>query len=724
MQIIQGIRDKGAAVAIAVIALCLIGFILMDAKGTGSRLFGSSSSSVGKVNGSSIDLTEFTKRTKQQEDQQEQQRGQKPSASDISDIRDQIWNTMVAEKVFFAEADKLGIDFTPKELSAILSGNDQENPLMQDKQMLDSATGRLDPNKVKQAFANIKKMTPEQRELFDVQVVNPQRITSISTRYIALLNASSYYPTWMQERDGKQNKEFAQISYVRIPYTLISDSSVKVTDAEIDEYVKKHKVMFKQEAGRMISYVTFSELPSAQDSAKTKQIVEDIKDKFAKDSNARSFIAKNTSSIDFDSTYSTKTTLLLQKAPGAPIDSIIKLPTGSVYGPYLDSRRGSYVIAKVLGVKTVLDSVKARHILIGTMDPQTRQPTMDDSVAKKLADSIFAAIKGGADFGSLALKYSTDFDPRNFSGSRFKGGDLGNFGYGTMVPEFNDYAFNNPVGSKAVVHTIFGYHIIEVMSQKGSANIYKLGFVGKDIIASEATINKASLDATKLAANKDPKSFDTANLKKLGLTKISVPQMVKENDSRVGMLQEARLLVKWAFDAKKGDISEQFNIGEQFVVATVDKIMEEGLQDAETARPRAESAIRQQKKADEILKKIGNNPTIESAASAYALKDTTAGSDSSLTYLARAINGAFEPKLLGAVFNKENQTKVAAPLIGNFGVYVFKVNSVGTKPADTPEKATQNKTQAEAQLRNQATSNWFDGLKNQASIKDSRSKFF
>ena len=711
MQIIQGIRDKGAAIVIAVIALSLIGFILMDAKQGANRLFSSNSSTIGKINGSPVDQAEFTKRVKQQEDQQEQRSGMKPSVSETSELREQTWNTLVAEKVFFAEADKLGIEFTSKELSALLSSNDPENPLMQDKQMIDSSTGRLDPNKVKQAFANIKKMTTEQRELFDAQILNPQRITSVSTRYMALLNASAYYPTWMQERDAKQRQEFAQISYVKIPYTLISDSAIKVTDSEIEQYVKKHKTMFRQDAGRMISYVAFSELPGAEDSARIKAVVEGLKAEFASDTNTRSFLARNTSSIEFDSNYLPKS-----KIHSVIADSISKSPTGSVIGPYVD--KNSYVLAKVLGVKTFPDSVKARHILIGTMDPQTRQPTMADSTAKKLADSIYTAVKGGADFTLMVFKYSTD------NGSKLKGGDLGTFGYGAMVPEFNDYSFTHAPGSIGLVHTQFGYHIINVESQKGSGSAYKLAFMAKDILASDATINKASIEATKLSADKDPKKFDTSNLRKMGLNKVTVPQMIKENDSRVGMMQDARSLVKWAFDAKKGEISDPFNIGEQFVVATVDKIMEEGTQDLETARPRAEIAVRQVKKGEEILKKLGNNPSPESAAATYALKDTTAGADSSLTYLAKAIQGAAEPKLIGAIFNKDNQTKAAAPVVGNFGVYVFKVIGINTKTPETPEKVTQNKTLAEAQLRNQATSNWFDGLKNQASIKDSRSKYY
>ena len=64
MQIIQSIREKGAAIVIVVIALSLISFILMDAKQGGGSLFGSMSNDVGKVNGETIELAEFNKKVK------------------------------------------------------------------------------------------------------------------------------------------------------------------------------------------------------------------------------------------------------------------------------------------------------------------------------------------------------------------------------------------------------------------------------------------------------------------------------------------------------------------------------------------------------------------------------------------------------------------------------------------------------------------------------------
>ena len=709
MQIIQSIREKGAPITIAAIALALIAFILMDAKrDRGAR---SATDSIGKVNGTGIGQDEFSKKVLQLENQEEQQSGQKPSTSRISQIREQVWNQIVAEKVFYAEAAKLGIEFTSKELDYILKSNDQSNPLMQDRSMIDPATGKLDMAKVGQAITSIKKMTGEKWDMVNAQLIEPQKLTSVSTKYFALLNASAYYPTWMEEKDAKEEKSFANISYVQIPYQTISDSTIKVTDEEVAEYVKKHKGLFKQEAGRMISYVAFSQLPSAIDSAKTRVQVEGLKNDFAAETNVKAFLAKNTSAIDFDTNY-----VPTAKIQSRYKDSITRLSVGSVYGPYVENK--NYVLAKMLGSKTLPDSAHARHILIATVNPQTGEPVLEDSIAHKRADSINNAISGGANFAMLAMMYSSD-------GSKDKGGDLGTFGNGAMVAEFNKFCFEKPVGSRAVVRTQYGYHIIDLLGQKGSSPAYKIGYLAKEIFASPETINNASNEALKLSSEKDAKKME-AYVQKKGLQKITVPTIIKENDAQVGQLQDARALVRWAFEAKKGDVSEPMPIGDQYVVATVDKIYEEGTQDVETARPMAENAIREEKKADQIIKALGANPTLESASAKYGKEiKTTAASDSSLTFKAQKIDSiGYEPKLIGAVFNKANLNKVAAPVAGKIGVFVFKVNSFAEKAANPNEDKVQKRLEQTTALRNQAVSNWFEGLRKRATIKDDRSKFF
>lgn len=96
-------------------------------------------------------------------------------------------------------------------------------------------------------------------------------------------------------------------------------------------------------------------------------------------------------------------------------DSIIGMSTGTVIGPYLDG--GSYVLAKKMETKNLPDSVKCRHILVGTVNPQTGEQKRSDSAASKRADSILAVIKGGGSFGALATTLSDD------DGSKAKAGE-------------------------------------------------------------------------------------------------------------------------------------------------------------------------------------------------------------------------------------------------------------------------------------------------------------
>jgi peptidyl-prolyl cis-trans isomerase D len=242
-------------------------------------------------------------------------------------------------------------------------------------------------------------------------------------------------------------------------------------------------------------------------------------------------------------------------------------------------------------------------------------------------------------------------------------------------------------------------------------------------MASEGTINKASLDATKASAEKNKEALEKY-VTKNGLSLTQVPNMLKENDFSVGALQDARGLIRWAFEAKKGAVSEPFSIGDQFVVAVVDKVNTKGLQDAASARSGTETTIRNKKKAEQIIKKLGTNPTMESAAAAFNKQVMQAGADSSLTFSAQIVNGlGIEPKLIGASFNKTFQSKVSPVIEGSNGVYLLKVNSIQAKTPETPEAMNQQAINRKNTLRSQLN-NWYEGLKNQADIVDHRSKHF
>jgi len=712
MSIIQNIRDKGTVIVIGVISLSLIGFLLMDARsGAAKGLFGGGDSkTIGIVNGKDIGIDEFNAKVKDAEAQYPNTNG-----GVRQQIMQSVWDQMVAEKIVATEFDKLGLAFTPKEMSTIMFSDEAPQQLKQ--AFTDPQTGQYDVAKAQQWWAQTRKSkNEEQRQALNSQIIEPMRLNSLYTKYTSMIASSIYTPSWMTAKENEDDNSFANISYVAIPYSVISDSAIKVTDDDIEKYLEKNKLKYKQEAGRMMSYVTFSASPDAKDSSGVRNLIEGLKPSFAADTNAKTFLARNTTAINFFDGYALKSKMQMPDK-----DSIINLPEGKVFGPYLDA--GNYVLAKKLSTKLLPDSIKCRHILLGTNNPQTGAVIMPDSVAKQKIDSIEAAIKTGADFTTLEEKYSTDEAAKKDKGVMTF--DIATIQSENFAKEFGDFLLNEKGETKKVVKTQFGWHYIEILEKKNPQPAYKVAYLAKEIIPSDETINAANAAATKLSGqSRDLKAFDQY-VKQNGLTKIDVPAVVKENDAQLGGMQDARPIVKWAFDAKEGEVSEPFSVSNQFVVAVVTKKVKEGLPDVKTVRPLVESLVRNKKKADEIIKKLGKNSSPEAAAAAYQKQVLTTGADSTLTFNAVIINGVGnEPKVAGAAFNKDYQTKVSPPIAGNTGVFVIKVNSISTKPPAPLAVAQQQKNMKQNQLMQSALGKSFEALKKKADIKDKRSKFF
>jgi peptidyl-prolyl cis-trans isomerase D len=310
--------------------------------------------------------------------------------------------------------------------------------------------------------------------------------------------------------------------------------------------------------------------------------------------------------------------------------------------------------------------------------------------------------------------------------SKEKGGayDFSSIQFQNLPKEFSEVVFYGTSGDKKTVKTDIGWYYIEVISQKNFETAYKVAYMSKQILATDETVNSASMKATKLSGeNRDIKSLD-AYVTKNGIQKLDVPTAITQNEYRLGLLQDARQLIRWAFEAKAGDVSEPFSIEDQFVVATVRKIQPEGLPDANTARPLVESILRKEKKAAIIKEKLSKANSLETATSIYNQPIRIAGADSTLTLGSQIINGiGDEPKIIGAAFNKNLQSKISEPISGNGGVFLVKVNSVGSLPAEPLEySAIQSVEQTKGLL--QKLSAWFESLKKTAEIKDYRSKQF
>ncbi|HEY1870744.1 MAG TPA: SurA N-terminal domain-containing protein, partial [Chitinophagaceae bacterium] len=608
MSIIQTIRDKYARFAVIAVAVALIGFILIDyISGRGRSLFTSgNSTTIGKVNGKSIDEIEFDKKV-QAEEQNAQQQGGNLGEEGRQRIISGLWKQEVDQLLLKEEFNKLGLSVGKKEFADMLYTD--PSPLAR-QAFGDPQTGEYDPNRVRQIISTIQrskdKNLADNKERLNnlLDAMEQERLTE---KYTALVAGSIHYSKWILEQQNKDNSLVAKISYVNIPTTLVSDSAkeLTVTDKEISDYIDKHKDQdqFKTEdETRSIEYVLFSAAPSSADSTDVKNRLLSLKPALDSTKNMADFIKAN-SELPFYNSYVSKKTM---KVPNK--DSILKTPVGGIYGPYVD--KDNFTLAKIMDVKQWPDTVKVRHILIGTQ--QQGQTIREDSTAKKLADSIQLAIKNGANFDTLCKKYSDDQGNRD-------SGVYNNVYTGEMVSAFNDFIFSHPVGEKAVVKTEFGYHYIEILSQKGSDPAYKIAYLSKKIEASDSTERNAENAALQFAgSSRDLKSFDAnfdKDLRPKGKQKLIAPD-INSHAYTIPGIGVSRKFVKEVFDANKDDVLQPERVEDNFVVAVVTQIKKPGTLSAADARAVVEPVLRNKKKADLLKKKIGNITTLEAVSAA------------------------------------------------------------------------------------------------------------
>lgn len=701
MSVIQRIRDKAAWIIFGAIALALIAFIVQDASIRRGSFF-SNTSTVGKVNGETIDRKEFEEKI---ELVNQMQGGQ----AQRSQLNSSVWNFMVEQTVLRQQLDKLGIVVPAKELSDILF-DPTSSPFA--REFTDPQTGVFDVDKAKQAFAQLKKnRNSEQVNSIMQMYIEPAIDRAKAQKYQALITQAVYVPKWLAEKTNTDNSSIANISYVYVPYSSVSDSTVKVSDDEITAYVNKHASEFKQdEEARTVSYVTFDASANGEDSAVVLNNVNSLKAEFAATTDAKSFVGKNGTELPYFDAYVTKSNM---KMPNA--DSIMALGDGQVFGPYLDGN--NYAIAKMIGRRELADSVKVRHILIKEADQG--QPVLADSTAKNRIDSIVNAIKGGASFAALVTQYSDD------PGSKATGGEytFSSTQFANLSKEFAEVAFYGNTGDKKVVKVengaYSGYHYIEVLEQKNKQIAYKVAYLSKAISASPATIGAASNAAQQFAAASKTKAQFDENASKAGIFPMSSPD-IKANDFTVMGLGENRPFVKWVYENNVGDLSEPFDFNGKYVVAMITSVSKAGLASARVARPMVEGILKNEKKAKQIITKFTGN-TLEAYAQSTGTGIQRADSLSFQSPFIAAVGS--EPKIVGAAFNKALQGKASEPIAGNTGVFSVKGEGISARPSFGGTIDDQRRAQ-ENSMRSQIGYSAMNALRKAATIKDNRADFY
>lgn len=717
MSVIQQIQEKYAKLMAIIIALALIIFVVMLAFENGGSLFrGDNSTSVGKVNGKSIDQAEFANMVEQQKNYMIQQ-GYPQSEALTQQAVSNAWNMEVNRILLETEMKKMGMQIGKKELGDILYGANPPADLRQ--RFSDPETGVYNAQAAKQAIDNmLKTADAKSKEQFNMYL-NSLENMRLEEKYTSLLNNSINFPRWLIEKQNEDNSLMARVSFVKEFYSNVADSLVKVTDKEIEEYIAKHKSEFKQEESRSIAYVAFSALPTGEDSAVTLKSIVDLKPEFDTTSDAGSFVLRNGSSLEYSDSYFPKSQLTMANMQmGLSFkDTILSLAKNAVYGPYLDGN--SYVLAKMLDSKVLPDSVKCRHILISTNE---QQGGFADSTAKRKIDSIETAIKGGASWATLAASYNPDGTRTTAGEMTFSSTQIQSEGF---APEFGQFIlFDGKPGESKVVKTSFGYHYINIMSFIKPEQHYQIAYFARPIEASQETDNNANNLANKFAADsRDAKSFDASaeKLKAQGINKLIAADIPPTGSQVVG-LGVSRNFVKEIYAADKGDVLAPERVGDNWVVALVTDVQKEGTMPAAKARYMVEPLLLKHKKAEVIAKKIGNVTTLEAAATVLGGRNIETA-DSLRFAGARPASLSSETRVIGAAFNMQNKGKVVPQALeGTEGVYVLRVDDISATANTDSNVAEQRKAQyQQAKMRGSYPPL---ALREAATVKNNLSKMY
>jgi peptidyl-prolyl cis-trans isomerase D len=702
MALISKIRNN-SWLLVVLIALGLIGFIVMDMTSGQQSVFGSSQFTLAKIEGQKVDWNQFNR---------VEQILYSGSTGDVYGRRQYLWDFFVEEVLVQKEAEELGLGISKPELLDLQFGPNPSRIIQE--RFADPNTRQVNfqqLNEIRQSIENGTFTDPNMRSFWAQQEkeIIKERLQSKMSNMIA---KAIYTPTWMAEMGNVEQNQRMDLAYVKIAFDEIDNTEVTLSDEDYQAYIKENAARFKQdEETRRIEYVVFDISPSAQDSALVREKIASLVPDFEAAQNDSTFVELNYGQISAN--YFTK-----DEVSEAMGDTLFSMPVGSVYGPYIDGN--NYNAVKLLARESIADSADTRHILIQA------NTSADFERAKKMLDSLEnLLLTRAATFDSLAAKFSQD------PGSASNGGKYENVTPNQFVPEFNEVLFvTGQVGRLYQVRTSFGWHLIEILKRSSSrTDRVKIALIGDNIEPSDETQNETyDRVMTFIGQNRKLEQLRKSVEATQGLeTELSAS--LRKNDFMVGALgtgQGARDMVRWAFNAKVGEVSPetytfqdpQSYYTNKYVVAALRSVQKAGLPSVENIKDEIEGLVMNKKKGELIQSRI-KSTDLEAIAAQF---NTTVDTARSVTFASSFVpNIGAEPALIGEVFLLEvGQT--TKPVVGQSGVYVAKVLD---KPALTPaDNIPQLRRSIALPVRNQVTNQLIQAMKKNAEIDDYRSKFY
>ncbi|MBQ8456545.1 MAG: SurA N-terminal domain-containing protein [Prevotella sp.] len=714
MAAIGKIRSWGPVLA-TVIGLALFAFIAEEMFRSCEATSNEKRQQVGEVLGKKISVQDFQSLVDEYQSVIKMTQGRDNlTDEELNQVKDQVWQMYVNNTIMEEEAKKLGLTVTDAELQEILKAG--TNPMLMQTPFVNQQTGRFDVNQLTKFLADYKKIQdqPQQaqvaeqyKQIYDYwKFIEKQlRQNVLGTKYQTLLTECLISnPVSAKAAFEAQNQE-SDIQLATLPYSAIKDSDVEVKESDLKAKYDEQKEMFRQYVeSRDIKYVDFQVLPSAADRAALMKTINEARQKLESGAAPADIVRKAQSQVAYTGIAATKRAFAPDIA--TKLDS---MQVGQVSAPFETAYDNTVNVVKLINKVQAPDSIEYRQIQVGGETAEA---------AHKTADSIFTALKSGADFEALAKKYGQTGEKQWLTSSMYENApsvDADSKAYLTALTTLAPNESQNVAFSQ-------GNIIVQVTNRKAMVTKYDAAVIKHTIDFSKDTYSQAYNKFSQYVSENKTLEGLEKNAQKFGF-RVQERKDIFSSEHYVAGLRSTRDAMKWIFDAKEGDVSPLYECGnnDHLMVIALTKVHPEGYRDLSAVEDQLKQEVIRDKKYNKAVEMLKGVNSIDAAKQKGAVVDSVRQITFSAPVFVQA-TGTSEPALSGAVAAAKAGQFSAAPVKGNGGAFLFKVLNKKQR-----EAAKFDAKQQQAQLKQQAmqaASRFMNELYLKAGVVDNRYLFF